>query len=90
MATPATDDLDVLELQDQEDEASDLAAAPVVEEEAIHEDLAQEQEIVKEIDKVAVEEDTPAKAKPHMISQELIDRKLDPTSDTDLFDDGLL
>jgi hypothetical protein len=90
MATPATDDMDVLEIQDQEDEVIDAAAAPVVEEEEVTEDLAQEEDIVKEIDKVAVEtpeEDAPAKAKPHMISDELIHR---PLSADDWMDDKLL
>jgi hypothetical protein len=71
MPTTTTDDMDVLELQDEEDALVDDAHAPIPEEE-VREELENEEELAKEIDKVTVEEDAPAKAKPHMISDDLI------------------
>jgi hypothetical protein len=75
------DELDPLEQADSDDQAQALEDAPVAEDEVI-EVAAEEEEVVKVIDalvppvEVVADDGMPVKPKPHMISQELIDRKL--------------
>lgn len=94
MSNPIIDEIDTdtdADVDVHDDHPADVSEVPVVPEEDIvpvhdHEDP----EIAHELEKVAApieEDDGPVKAKPNMVSDDLINRKL--TAD-DLFDKGAI
>jgi hypothetical protein len=78
-------DLDPLEHADQED-LQEEEETPLVDVD-VHPAVDPDTELVEEIEKVAVEEDSPAKHKAHMIPRHLIDSDLRPE---DLWDEGTI
>lgn len=85
--TDQTDqDLDPLEHADQEDLQEEEEETPLVDVD-VHPVADPDTELAEEIEKVAVDEDAPAKQKAHMIPRHLIDSDLRPE---DLWDEGTI